>query len=501
MKKTLSIMFLGTAVLFYAQTGTLSGNINDESKISLPGARIELSPGNIFTTSDTQGDFIFLNVPAGNYVMKVDYIGYGIKEYPITVANEVNTKQNIIYNRRISNIKEVIITGFSLQSQARALNTQKNNGNITNVISADQVGKFPDANIGDALKRVPGITMQNDQGEARNIIIRGLAPELNSVTLNGNRIPSAEGDNRNVQMDLIPSDMIQLIEVSKTLTSDQDADAIGGSVNLITRTASNKQRISISAASGYNPIRNKALFADSFLYSNRFFGGKLGWVVNSSYNNNDYGSDNVEAVWKKDKAGNVYIEEMDIRKYDLKRERKSIGTDLDFKFNDKNSIRISALYNWRDDWENRYRQRIKKITPTYSDATKETISGFNGRANYQTKGGISNDKNKNTRLERQIMQNYSIKGDHILGSKLDMDWSASYSKAEEQRPDERYISFEAKNLSFDKNFDSPQEPLLKLTSAQPISKYKLDKLTEQNGLTFEEEMTGKLNFRVPFFYH
>ena len=76
--------------------------------------------------------------------------------------------------------------------QAKAFNQQKTNKNITNVISSDQVGRFPDANIGDALKRVPGITMQNDQGEARNIIIRGLASELNSVTLNGSRIPSAE---------------------------------------------------------------------------------------------------------------------------------------------------------------------------------------------------------------------------------------------------------------------------------------------------------------------
>jgi TonB-dependent receptor len=105
------------------------------------------------------------------------------------------------------------------------------------VISSDQIGRFPDANIGDALKRVPGITIQNDQGEARNLIIRGLAPNLNSVTLNGDRIPSAEGDNRNVQMDLIPSDMISTIEVNKTLTPDMDADAIGGSVNLITRAS------------------------------------------------------------------------------------------------------------------------------------------------------------------------------------------------------------------------------------------------------------------------
>src|SRR5690606_41478096 len=121
--------------------------------------------------------------------------------------------------------------------------TRRSSDLIANVISADQIGRFPDANVGDALKRVAGITMQNDQGEARNIIIRGMAPYLNSVTLNGDRIPSAEGDNRNVQMDLIPSDMISTIQVNKTLTPDMDADAIGGSVNLILRAVPNGERI------------------------------------------------------------------------------------------------------------------------------------------------------------------------------------------------------------------------------------------------------------------
>ena len=120
----------------------------------------------------------------------------------------------------------IVVMGDQARGQAKALNQQKTNVNVSNVISADQIGRFPDSNIGDALKRVPGIAMQNDQGEARNIVVRGLASELNSVTLNGNRIPSAEGDNRKVQMDVIPSDMIQTIEVNKTLTPDMDADAI-----------------------------------------------------------------------------------------------------------------------------------------------------------------------------------------------------------------------------------------------------------------------------------
>ncbi|WP_018676737.1 TonB-dependent receptor [Riemerella columbina] len=498
MKKLVCSILLCASVWLSAQTGTLSGNINDNSKIALPGAKLILKPGNHYTASDENGDFVFLNVPTGDYELVADYLGYGGKTFKVHISDNKNTHQLIVFNEKLTskekvkNIKKVQIIGFSRQSQARALSKQKSNANISNVVSSDQVGKFPDANIGDALKRVPGITMQNDQGEARNIIVRGLSPELNSVTLNGSRIPSAEGDNRNVQMDLIPSDMIQMIEVNKTLTPDQDADAIGGSVDLITKSASSKERISISTASGYNPIRSKALFTNSFLYSNRFFNHSLGWVINGSYNNNTYGSDNVEAQWTS-KKGREYISELDIRKYDVKRERKSIGTDIDWKPNNRNSLRISAMYNWRDDWENRYRVRMKKIAPTKN--------GYEGRIERQTKGGIANNKNKGARLERQIMQNYSIKGEHLFGSKVELNWNASYSKAEEQRPNERYISFytDKKNLiEFDSDFGTEREPLYTPTLIPDLNQYKWDKLSEENKMTFEEEITGKFNLRMPF---
>ena len=109
---------------------------------------------------------------------------------------------------------------MNLPSRINACQQRQNTG-VTNVVNADQIGRTPDANIGDALKRISGITIQNDQGEARDIIIRGLAPQLNSVMVNGERIPSAEGDNRKVQLDLIPSDMIQTIVVNKAVTAER----------------------------------------------------------------------------------------------------------------------------------------------------------------------------------------------------------------------------------------------------------------------------------------
>ncbi|MCP1996856.1 TonB-dependent receptor [Flavobacterium sp. HSC-61S13] len=477
------------------KTGVISGKITDaEDNISLPGATVQLlNSANKYTISNQIGDYEFLNVPSGTYQLQVLYIGYQSHTQDVVVVAGKNTLTHIALGGDANSLEEIVI-GASLKGQSRALNQQKNNRNITNIISSDQVGRFPDSNIGDALKRVPGITMQNDQGEARNIIIRGLAPSLNSVTLNGDRIPSAEGDNRNVQMDLIPSDMIATIEVNKTLTPDMDADAIGGSVNLITRATPNGERISATLAGGYAPIREKANYTAGLVYGNRYLQDKLGMVFSASYNNNDYGSDNIENVWTKDKMGNTYLEKAEIRQYDVQRIRRSGAVALDYKFNDNNTIFANAIYNWRDDRENRFRTTYDKIEPIYNG---ESIAGYKGRVKRETKGGIDNSRNKNRRLEEQRVQNYSIKGEHLLNSKLDLDWSINYAKAREYRPNERYIGFEQKNVDMDENLTDLRKPLI-TTTGENSKSFKQAALSENTNNTEESELGAKVNIRFPF---
>ncbi|TKC09460.1 TonB-dependent receptor [Pedobacter frigoris] len=497
MKKILFFAIIMTCcnAIAFAQKGLLTGKVTDMQNLSLPGAVLRLEPGNLHTISDTYGKFQFLNVPVGQYTLTVSYIGYNSYSSPITVIKNKAVSTDVIMNEATIIGKEVVIMGDRLRGQAKALNVQKSKLNISNIVSADQVGRFPDANIGDALKRIPGVTMQNDQGEARNIIIRGLAPELSSVTLNGDRIPSAEGDNRRVQMDLIPSDMIQTIEVNKTLTPDMDADAIGGSVNLITRATPNGQRISATFSGGYAPIREKPLYNAGLVYGNRFLENRLGIVVSGSYNHHNYGSDNVEAVWKKDDFGNTFIGEQDIRKYDVLRVRSSIATALDFKFSDKHQITLNAMYNWRDDKENRYRFTYKDVEPIYD--ANDNITGYEGVLNRETKGGINSNRVDNARLEDQRVQNYSINGDHLLGPKLDMHWGLSYSTAREYRPNERYIEFETESFNLNKDFGTPRSPFLTSTTQPELSDYELDKITENTDETKENELATRLDFRTP----
>ncbi|MDM1397229.1 TonB-dependent receptor [Myroides odoratimimus] len=476
--------------------GIVSGRVIDSGdKSSLPGAAVLLDNGKQYTVSNNNGYYEFLNIPEGKYVLSVSYIGYTSVEQEVEVSSGQNKVINLSLSTDVETLEGIVVIGERLKGQAKALNQQMNNANVTNVISADQVGRFPDSNIGDALKRVPGITMQNDQGEARNIVIRGLAPSLNSVTLNGDRIPSAEGDNRNVQMDLIPADMISSIEVNKTLTPDMDADAIGGSVDLITRASPYGERISATLAGGLNPIRDKGNYIGSFVYGNRFLDSKFGMILSGSYNSNNFGSDNVEGVWSEDKYDNIYMSEYDIRKYDVQRVRRSFSGAFDYKINDNHTIYASAMYNWRDDRENRYRVRYRGIKPEYDQ--DNSITGFTGDIRRETKGGLDNNRNKNTRLEDQRIQNYALSGTHLWSSNLDMDWSVNYSRASEDRPGERYIDFQNKKVAMQEDLTNGKYPLVTALGDQPDN-FSLRKLSENDNFTKDSEFGAKLNFRVPF---
>ena len=495
MKHFLSFLFvLLLSVRVLAQEGGLvSGTVKDATGMTLPGAVLKLDRFNRYTVSDNDGYFEFLNVPAGSYRVEVEYLGYEPAVLEATVTAGGNAVVDFVMQEGAQEIGAVVVMGDQARGQAKALNQKKTNVNVSNVISADQIGRFPDSNIGDALKRVPGIAMQNDQGEARNIVVRGLASELNSVTLNGNRIPSAEGDNRKVQMDVIPSDMIQTIEVNKTLTPDMDADAIGGSVDLVTRAAAGGQRISLTLLGGYNPIRTGATGSGSFVYGNRFFNDRLGVVLSASYMNKDYGSDNIEAVWAQDDEGNVYVEEMDIRKYDVQRIRRSATLNIDWKIDSRNTIAADLMYNWRDDREARYRTQFKDIEPVYDGSA---ITGYEGTVVRETKGGIDDRRNRTRRLEDQRVQSYVLSGTHLLSPKVDMDWSLSYAKASEDRPHERYIEYVQEGLSMNEDLADTRLPYIN-APGQNYSDFVFDKLTEQHDYTQEEEYAAKVNLRMP----
>ena len=465
---------------------SISGQAVDEANIALPGAVITLD-GSRSTTTDLNGRFSFTGVSAEKHLVKLQYASY------LTVEVTVNTaagNQFVVLKTKpgTTELGEIEVVGSFLQGQAKALNRQKSNINATNVVSSDQVGRFPDDNIGDAVKRIPGITMQNDQGEARNIIVRGLAPQLNSVTINGERIPSAEGDNRNVQMDLIAADMIQTIEVSKALTPDMDADAIGGSVNLVTRAAPGGQRITVTGGALYNSLSQATTLNGSFVYGNRFAKEKLGLVVSASSKDHVFGSDNAEFEWTFDDPANPYIFNYEVREYNVRRLRQNISANLDLRLAPGHTIFVQSMYTNRKDWENRFRLRMKDIE-LQDDGT------YVGELRMQTKGG-SEDEN-NARLENQSMYNVAVRGEHLFG-KLRTDWSVSRSFANELRPNERYIQFRKKNAEVVFTSMDPTTPFAKpVSNGLALGDYGLHELTQQQQDTYDQDLNARLDFTLP----
>ncbi len=494
MKK--SYVFLLFTLLFslasIGQNGNIQGTIIDEKGLPIPFGNVVIETLKKGVISNEDGKFLFVDIPEGKQTIKVTYIGYEDSEIEVDVEAGKTVAIIIDIKTTVLELEDVFITGYN-SSQAKALNAQKNKQNITNVVSTDQIGKFPDANIGDAVKRIPGITMQVDQGEARNIIVRGLAPQLNSVTLNGSRIPSAEGDNRNVQMDLIPSDMIQLIEVNKAVTPDMDADALGGSVNLVTRTSPNGFRVAATMGSGVNLITDNRILNGSFLIGNRTKDNKLGWMISTSINDSDFGSDNIEFEW--DDSESPYVKESDIRTYLVQRIRRSFSANLDYAFNANNTISLKTMYNWRDDRENRFRLRYKDIELIDED---NPDLGYQAEIRRQTKGGIDNNRNKNTRLEDQRVQNYALNGNHIIG-KAELDWMGSFSKASEERLNERYIEYRNKDVEIISNLSNPEFPFFSPRNIVDVnpSEFDLKEITEENQYTDEKDYNFYVNLKFP----
>lgn len=436
-------------------------------------------------TSDVNGFYTFSNLDPGTYTVKVSYVGYSPVELKITIPAGRTLEKDVVLNEGVE-LQEVVVGG-AFQGQRRAINSQKNNMGITNVVSADQVGKFPDSNIGDALKRISGINVQYDQGEARFGQVRGTSADLSSVTINGNRVPSAEGDTRNVQLDLIPADMIQTIEVNKVVTADMDGDAIGGSINLVTKNSPYKRTIAATAGTGYNWVSEKAQLNLGFTYGDRFFNDKLGLIVSASYQNSPSGSYDTEFVWEQDDDGKTYVNDYQIRQYYVTRERQSYSAALDWDINANHKLTFKGIFNNRNDWENRYRTTLKDLDPD-----------GNATVRIQTKAGTPD--NRNARLERQRTMDFALGGEHLFGA-LSMDWHASYAKASEERPNERYIDFQLKKQKFDMDLSDERQPFASPKTGSTMTlndEFSLKELTEQQEDIKEQDLKFSANFKLPF---
>lgn len=239
--------------------------------------------------------------------------------------------------------EEVVVYG-QLPANKSAISKQRDADNNISIIDTKAMGAFPDQNVSEALQRLPGVSIERDQGEGRFVAVRGLNPDYNSVSINGVNVPSPDSGRRAVALDVIPNDLVGSIQVTKTITADKDADSLGGAieVNSISAFDFNDSYYRVYAENSYNQLEEKSSPKLGFTFA-KTFNDKLGVAFSASYYDRDFGSDNVETGGKWDIAEGV-LEEFEQRDYTINRERFGFGLNLDYKLNDSTKLYFKTLY-------------------------------------------------------------------------------------------------------------------------------------------------------------
>ena len=222
-------------VIRVSYAGDIVGVVNDPAlQRFVDGATVTTDQGNRRAVTDRWGRYSFRGLPAGEYTVEADFGGYETQSVSVTVPQTGEVKLDITLTSRY--LDEVIVTG-SRVSQLLALQRKRAAESILDAVSADTVGKLPDFNVAEAIQRLPGLSVEIDQGEGRYTVIRGIDADLNNVTIDGNLVGSPEGSGRRVALDVVPSDLVSMVEVVKAITPDLDGNASGGNINVVTRSA------------------------------------------------------------------------------------------------------------------------------------------------------------------------------------------------------------------------------------------------------------------------
>ena len=487
------------------KNGAISGTVKDEGQGVLPGARVQIQPRSRVVVSNNQGQFTIPDLPPGSYTVTVSYVGFAPSTSNVVVgAGQVARADAIL---RIGTQSETVtVRAGRERGELEAINVERNADNIVQVLPAEVITSLPNTNIADAVGRLPSVSLERDEGEGKYIQIRGTEPRLSNVTIDGIHVPSPENV-RNVKLDVIPSDLVEAIEVNKTLSASQDADAIGGSVNLVTKSASDQPYLSILGMGGYNPIdlgRTSNQFA--LTGGNRFGPQKrFGILLGGSYDHNNRGIDDVEPAYDLLSLpnGSTFLgpDTEDIRQYLYNRTRYGVDGEIDYRLGDMSSVYLRGLWSrfhdFGQDWI--YSPTISNFVSDPSSCGPPATISFSGSTGC---GGVSF-----AHVFREPSQQiFSVQAGarHPLGSTLlNYGVALSQSKAVSAYPrasfagpgvSDNSVAF-AVNTS---NAFTPKFPVLNGVNIFDPSAYTLSNLSFQNDDTFERDVVGHIEVNKPY---
>lgn len=335
--------------------GGISGTVKDPAGAVLPGAQIVLQPVAVTVVSDAQGRYLIPDLNPGSYTMTVSYVGFATSTSAVAVTAGQNTPLDIVLT--VGSANQQVEVSANLQGDAASINEQRVSDNILDVQTDTQIQSLPNANIADAVGRMPGVTLQRNEGEGQYVQIRGTEPRLSNTTIDGVIVPGPDPQVRQVDLDTIPADLVGSVAINKTLSANQDGDAIGGSVDLrIKQATSDRPTITIEGIDGYTPIDNgrKAFQIDSsagMRFGPRTAQGKrFGLMIGYSYDYNGRGIDDVEPVPDFDGPNGAFtFDNIYVQQYLYDRTRYGTAGSLDYKLNENSDLYVHGLFsNFRD---------------------------------------------------------------------------------------------------------------------------------------------------------
>src|SRR5680860_42173 len=232
LNKTSVLIFIFLFNTIESFSGTIKGYVYDlETGSPLVNATLQLDKSNLYAVSGLNGSFIIENVPQGEYTIIIKHVA--LKTFKRTIKileNEVYTLKAGLKQDSENNLQEVIVTAKkdgSTERTARSL--EQNAPQIMNVVSSRAIEISPDLTVADIVKRVSGVSIERDNaGNGQYAILRGMDKRYNNTLINGVKIPSPDKYNRYVPLDISPSELLERLEVFKTLTPAMEGDAIGG---------------------------------------------------------------------------------------------------------------------------------------------------------------------------------------------------------------------------------------------------------------------------------
>ena len=305
LKKGLSIalgllLCLGGAGSAYAAAGRITGTVTDASTgEALPGANVVIQGTSIGAATDLDGRYTIPNTPSGQQTLVVTYIGYDAQRREVQVPDGGTVTVNFQLTWGGVEGEEIVITAQA-EGQISAINQQLSSNTISNIVSAARIQELPDVNAAESIGRLPGVAIQRSGGEATKVAIRGLSPKYATVTVNGVRVPSTGGDERDVDLSLISSNMLDGIEVKKAITADMDADAHAGSVDLRLRKAPRGLLVDVLAQGGYNRLQDYyGNYKVSGTLSNRFLNDRLGAIATFNTDRYDRSADKFNGSYRR----------------------------------------------------------------------------------------------------------------------------------------------------------------------------------------------------------